>query len=67
MTQIQVRQVWELHKYAEKTHELEEKTYKLGQRAPTQEFDSAVDHLIRYWDDLCNLLEEHGRLTTEHK
>ena len=54
MKQIQVSEVWDLHKYAEKV-------YALGQRAPTQEFASAVGHLIQSWDDLCNLLEEHGR------
>lgn len=50
----------DLHKYAEKT-------YALGQRTPTQEFDSAVGHLILYWDDLCNLLEEHGRQAAERR
>ena len=60
MKHIQVSKVWDLHKYAEKT-------YALGQRAPTQEFDSAVGHLIRYWDDLCNLLEEHGRQAAERR
>ena len=54
MRVLDVVKVWDLHKYAEKTH-------ALGQRAPTQEFDSAVGHLIRCWDDLCNLLEELGR------
>ena len=54
MRWIEVSRVWDLHKYAEKTH-------ALGQRAPTQEFDSAVGHLIRCWDDLCNFLEELGR------
>ena len=54
MRWIEVSRVWDLHKYAEKTQ-------ALGQRAPTQEFDSAVGHLIRCWDDLCNFLEELGR------
>ena len=58
MKHIQVSKVWDLHKYAEKT-------YALGQRAPTQEFDSAVGHLIRCWDDLCSLLEERGRQAAE--
>lgn len=65
MKQIQVSKVWDLYKYAKKTH-------ALGQRTPTQEFDSqkfdsAVGHLIRYWDDLCNLLEEHGRQAAERR
>ena len=54
MKHVQISKVWDLHKYAEKT-------YALDQPVLTQEFDSAVDHLIRCWDDLCNLLEEHGR------
>ena len=54
MRWIEVSRVWDLHKYAEKT-------YALGQHAPTQEFDSAVGHLIRCWDDLCNFLEELGK------
>ena len=60
MKHIQVSRVQDLHKYAEKT-------YTLGQRAPTQEFDSAVGHLIRDWDDLCNLLEELGREAAERQ
>ena len=60
MIYIEVSKVWDLHKYAEKT-------YELGQRAPTQEFDSAVGHLIRCWDDLCNFLEELGRETAERR
>ena len=54
MKQIQVSEVWDLHKYAEKV-------YALDQPVLTKEFDSAVGDLIRCWDDLCNLLEEHGR------
>ena len=54
MKHIQVGEVWDLHKYAEKV-------YELGQRAPTQEFDSAIGHLIRCWDDLCNRLEKRGK------
>ena len=60
MEHIQVGKAWDLHKYAEKTH-------ALGQQAPSQEFDSAVGHLIRSWDDLCNLLEEHGRQAAERR
>ena len=60
MRYLDVSKVWDLHKYAEKTH-------ALGQRAPTQEFDSAVGHLILCWDDLCNLLEEHGRQAAERR
>ena len=58
--QIQVSEVWDLHKYAEKT-------YALDQPVLTQEFDSAVDHLIRCWDNLCNLLEERGRQAAERR
>ena len=58
MKRIQVDEVRDLYKYAEKTH-------ALGQRAPTQKFDSAVGHLIRSWDDLCKLLEKKGRQAAE--
>ena len=58
MKHIQVSEVQDLHKYAKKTHEL-------GDCAPTQEFDSAVGHLIQCWDELCNLLEERGRQAAE--
>ena len=60
MKHIRVGEVWDLHKYAEKV-------YELGQRAPTQEFDSAVGDLIRCWDDLCNLLEKHGKQAAERR
>ena len=60
MKHIQVSEVQDLHKYAKKTHEL-------GDCAPTQEFDSAVGHLIQCWDELCNLLEEHGRQAAERR
>ena len=60
MKHIQVNEVRDLYKYAEKT-------YELGQRAPTQEFDSAVGHLILCWDALCNLLEERGRQAAERR
>ena len=54
MRYLEVSRVRDLHKYAEETH-------ALGQRAPTQEFNFAVDHLIRCWDDLCHFLEKLAR------
>ena len=60
MRQIQVSEVWDLHKYAEEV-------YVLDQPVLTKEFDSAVGDLIRCWDNLCNLLEEHGRQAAERR
>ena len=60
MKQIQVGEVWDLHKYAEKV-------YALDQPVLTKEFDSAVGDLIRCWDNLCNLLEEHGRQAAKRR
>ena len=60
MKRIQVSETENLRKYAKKT-------YALGQRAPSQEFGSAVGHLIRSWDDLCKRLEEHGRQAAERR
>ena len=60
MRHIEVNEVRDLHRCAEKTK-------ALGQRSPTQEFDSAVGHLIRSWGDLCNRLEDIGREAAESR
>ena len=60
MKHIQVKEVQDLYKRADEV-------YGLGRRTPTQEFNSAVSRLVRCWDDLCNVLEKHGRRAAESR
>ena len=57
---IQVKDVQDLYKHANEV-------YGLDWRTPTQEFNSAVNRLLRCWDDLCNVLEKHGRLAAQSR
>ena len=60
MRHIQVNEVDDLGMHADEV-------YELGQQAPTQKFDSAVDRLIRCLDKLCRVLEEHGRQSARRR
>ena len=60
MKTIRVDEVEALRSHAERV-------YELGRQAPTEAFDSAVEHLIRGLDEVCNTLEEHGRRAAQDR
>ena len=60
MKHLHVKEVRDLYKYAEEA-------YGLGQKTPTRKLDSAVSRLIRSWNGLCNLLEQHGQRAAERR